>query len=65
MVSAIKVMNTKFAKLTKIYKSCIDQLFVWQSLNGSNFEFLNFHSSKPVFETLDGLNMKSHEYQVC
>ena len=49
-------MNTKFVTLIKIYICCFGQLFIWQSLNDSNFGFLNFDSPKPVFETLDGLN---------
>jgi hypothetical protein len=31
-------------------------------LDESNFGFFNFNSSKLVLESLDGLNLKSHEY---
>jgi hypothetical protein len=48
MVWSWIVMKTKFANLIKIYISCFGQLFIWQSLDSSNFEFWNFYTSTQV-----------------
>ena len=58
-------MNTKFVKLKNIYNFCFGQLSIWESLDGSNLWFLNFDAYKLVFGTLDCLQLKSFEYQVC
>ena len=65
MDSNSKVMNTKFARLINIYNLYIGHILISESLNYSNFEFLNLDTSNPVFETLNGLKLKSFEYQVC
>ena len=61
----IKVLNTKFVKLIKIYDWYFGQLSIWDSLHASNLWFLNFDAYKQVFGTLDCLKLKSFEYQVC
>jgi len=63
MVSTTKVKNTKNIKIIEIYIWYNGELFIWQSLNNLNFEFLNFDTYMVVFKTLDGLNSKNHEYQ--
>jgi hypothetical protein len=56
-------MNTNFIKLIKIY------IFYWANFSFhkiwtiQNFGFLNFDGSKQVCTALDGLKLKSHEYQ--
>ena len=58
-------MNTKFVTLIKFYIWSKCQLFTWKSLNYSILNFEIIHSHAPVFETLDGIDWKSHEYQYC
>ena len=65
MTSNWKALNTKFVKIIKIYNCCFGQLSIWDSLDGSNLWFLNFDAYKLVFGTLDCLQLKSFEYQVC
>ena len=65
MTSNWKVLNTKFVKIINIYNCCFGQLSIWDSLDGSNLWFLNFDAYKLVFGTLDCLQLKSFEYQVC
>jgi hypothetical protein len=55
-------MDTSFGKLIKIYICYLGQLIIRQNLDDSNFGFLIFDSSKQVFEALDGLKSKIHEY---
>ena len=58
-------MNTKFVTLIKLYISSNGQLFIWKSLNHTILNFERIHSHTSVFEILDGLDWKSHEYQYC
>jgi hypothetical protein len=58
-------MNTKFVSLIKTYIWPNGQLFICKSLNHSILNFERIHSQTPVFGTLDGLDLKSHEYQYC
>jgi hypothetical protein len=55
-------MNTKFVKLIKIYICYLGQNFIWRILDESNFGFLNFKTTKLVFEALDDLILESKEY---
>jgi hypothetical protein len=55
-------MNTKFVKLIKIYICYVGQFFIWRILDETNFGFLNFKTSKLVFEALNGLILESQEY---
>ena len=40
-------------------------VFICKTLNHSILNFEKIHSHALVFETLDGLDWKSHEYQYC
>ena len=70
------IMNSKWLQIEKFWipslfnssRSTIvvfGQLSIWDSLDGSNLWFLNFDAYKLVFGTLDCLELKSFEYQVC
>ena len=60
-----KFLITKFVQLINIYNCCFGQLSIWDSLDGLNLWSLNFDTYKLVFGTLDCLQLKSFEYQVC
>jgi hypothetical protein len=53
------------ARVIKTYIWSNGQLFICKSLNHSILNFERIHSQTPVFETVDGLNWKSHEYKYC
>jgi hypothetical protein len=50
----------KFVKLIKIYICYLGQIFIWRVLDESNFEFLNFKTNDPVFES--SVLFESHGY---